>query len=181
MAKRLNETQLNGCACVVCGGDEGSMVACNTAEESFYGRKESQLFGHLACLELDPNLRTPGETEKKWALDSAERLLNDPAEATVPQHLDDPRRPGYCTCRKLAKECPVNPRKWHDPECDHGPNCIDNYNPATRLLDDLKRLMKLSREGKEITLHHLVSVHADVLELLHEIGGYEDIIEQYRL
>lgn len=48
--------------------------------------------------------------------------------------------------------------------------------------NDLAHLMTtLSRDGQEITIHHLVGLHGDVTELLRDLGGFEDLLERYRL
>lgn len=52
---------------------------------------------------------------------------------------------------------------------------------AERLLDDLATLMRKLGNGEEITQHHLVGLHGDVVELLRELGGLDDVLERYRL
>lgn len=178
MAKRLNEAQLDGRACVACGGADGAMVVCNTAEDQFYGREESQLHGHLACLERDPNLRKRGDTEKQWTVARAQDLVR--ASGGAVKHEDDPIHPGYCTCDNLTEACPVNPREW-DPYATAIPPALPRHNSAQRLLDDLAHLMKLSHDGTEISRHHLVALHGDVVELLRDIGGYQELLDRFRL
>lgn len=52
---------------------------------------------------------------------------------------------------------------------------------AERLLDHLNTLLSKASRGEEITIHHLVGIHGDVCELLHEFGGLDDLLIKYKL
>jgi hypothetical protein len=53
------------------------------------------------------------------------------------------------------------------------------HKEAEKLFRDLASLVKKSRGGEEITLHHLSATHGNITELLRQVGGFEEILERY--
>ena len=55
------------------------------------------------------------------------------------------------------------------------------HQQADRLLDGLFTLMRKINQGEEVTKHHLLGLHDHTVELLRDLGGFEDLIEKYRV